>query len=107
MGLARACVKLRCTSAQVWESRPVCVSVCEFFHTQCDVAAGICYLVQRLASAQVFALQSFCVSAHSSFAGPVCPCLVSPLWTAAAAGAPGDTLLGYTGLGDIAWVHTW
>lgn len=41
MGLTRACSKLRCTSAQVLESLPC---ECEFLHTQCDVAAGICYL---------------------------------------------------------------
>lgn len=46
MGLAGACSKLRCTSAQVLESRKY---ECEFLHTQCDVAAGICYLVQWLA----------------------------------------------------------
>lgn len=46
MGLARACSKLRCTSVQVLESRKC---ECEFLHTQCDVAAGICYFVQRLA----------------------------------------------------------
>lgn len=90
-----------CSPAQVRDV--TLVRPCAFLHAQCRVAC------ESLTS------YSGCVhlvSSHCKVSGPmftvlscrVCPAR-APQWRAAAAGVPGDTLLGYTGWRGMAWVH--